>query len=170
MRGGDNEVGGDQSGGTARKLAFTRLDEHADAARRWYPSWVFNRFATASASNLATLPPKGTSGDNLCRAHREMRSPPTAQGVPPPQHASMPPNQSSHAWIARFCARMLQLRPEVRIRVAIRRAVTACAYVGDMRPEEAAGVDAVRLSQPLTAAADPIRLRAFIESRNSAHA
>lgn len=82
----------------------------------------------------------------------------------------MSPNQSSHAWIARFCVRLLLLRPEVRVRVAIRRAVTACAYVGDMLPEEAAGVDAVRLSQSLSTPFDPIRQRTLIGSRKTAHA
>jgi len=50
----------------------------------------------------------------------------------------VPNNQSSHAWISRFCARLIQLQPALSLGAAVRRAVTIYPHSGDLEPEHAA--------------------------------
>ena len=45
---------------------------------------------------------------------------------------------SSHEWIARFCAKVLRLAPELSVTTAVRWAVSGFPYCGDIEPEAAA--------------------------------
>ncbi len=51
-------------------------------------------------------------------------------------------NQSSHLWLARFCAHLMRLNPEVSARTAVRRGVAAYPYADELMPEEAATIAA----------------------------
>jgi hypothetical protein len=50
----------------------------------------------------------------------------------------VPNNQSSHAWISRFCISLIQQRPSTSFGDAIRRAVTIYPHSGELEPEHAA--------------------------------
>jgi hypothetical protein len=78
----------------------------------------------------------------------------------------VPNNQSSHAWISRFCAQLIELRPSTHLIDAIRRAVTIYPHSGDLEPEHAArlaaagtrmGVATVRINDSSTIRYRPIR-------------
>jgi hypothetical protein len=55
-----------------------------------------------------------------------------------PDGVAVPNNQSSHAWISRFCVSLLRLRPAISLGDAIRRAVTIYPHSGELEPEHAA--------------------------------
>ena len=46
--------------------------------------------------------------------------------------------RESHAWIARFCARLLVLLPSMRVEAALQRAILAFPYCADLDPADAA--------------------------------
>lgn len=50
--------------------------------------------------------------------------------------------QSTHLWIGRFAVRLMALRETISMPTAVARAVAAHAYAGDLRPEDAARLDA----------------------------
>ncbi len=59
----------------------------------------------------------------------------------PPTAAQLHPHtrpRASHPWIARYCIRMLELVPSMRVEAALQRAILAFPYCGDLDPADAA--------------------------------
>jgi hypothetical protein len=54
------------------------------------------------------------------------------------QGVEVPNNRSSHEWISRFCANLIQLQPDLSIGDAIRRAVSIYPHSGELEPAHAA--------------------------------
>ena len=46
--------------------------------------------------------------------------------------------RTSHPWLARYCARLLDLMPSMRVEAALQRAILAFPYCADLNPEDAA--------------------------------
>lgn len=61
-----------------------------------------------------------------------MRAPTAAPVV-----ARTPP-RASHPWIARYCIRLLELLPSMRVEAALQRAILAFPYCADLDPTDAA--------------------------------
>ena len=50
--------------------------------------------------------------------------------------------ESTHLWIGRFAVRLMALRKTISMPTAVARAVNAYGYACDLRPEDAARLDA----------------------------
>jgi hypothetical protein len=70
--------------------------------------------------------------------------------------AHVPNNQSSHAWISRFCARLIRLQPALSLGEAVRRAVTIYPHSGDLEPEHAARLAAAARASSGTVHVGPV--------------
>jgi hypothetical protein len=46
--------------------------------------------------------------------------------------------RASHPWIARYCIRLLELVPSMRVEAALQRAILAFPYCADLDPTDAA--------------------------------
>jgi hypothetical protein len=64
------------------------------------------------------------------------------------QKAVMRNNQSSHHWISRFCAHLMQLQPGLSLQAAVNRAIAVYPYAGDLDPEYAATMSATKVIHP----------------------
>jgi|GEM_PF-2743091 len=60
---------------------------------------------------------------------------------PTPMAAPVKPGtrpRASHQWIARYCLRLLELLPSMRVEAALQRAILAFPYCADLDPADAA--------------------------------